>query len=309
MTDKTFLGVSDAMLKHLDDLSHDKERGAWWRDVLLSDDLFIAIRDGYLNVYHRGASLYRIDEKGGGTPHPKTHVKYLVRHQQELAELVDGKFVSAKEIAWTSYEPGKTLHDMIYAASALAGEEKEGLHSMIMHEPRVIDVELALGSNDRLDAVTLEPEGDSIAIAFHEAKHFDNPALRQRTKGNPNVIEQLRRYRRTLEDHKDLLLERYRVTCRALVKIAAMRRQVRDEYNLPTDELSPLIQNAAAGTAKLVINCDPRLIIFGFDSDQKSGALKRMKEALTNAEAEPGLSIYAAGDPKTAKGAFNPPAG
>jgi hypothetical protein len=52
-------GVSEAFLDALDNLAR---KPSWWRDVLLRDDVFIAVRANSLNVYHRGASIFRIDD-------------------------------------------------------------------------------------------------------------------------------------------------------------------------------------------------------------------------------------------------------
>ena len=329
-------GVSDEFLDHLDELARN-ESGAWWRDVLLRDDLFIAVRRSSLNVYYRGGSLYRIDEKDDGTASPKTHVKYLVRQQQVLAELKDGefklpttgKFKKQREIVWKRYQSGVTLRDMIRSASDLAGVEKTGLHPLIVGNSHVIDVEVSLERageaepiepevtdddhdteqkkrfQDRIDVTTLERKEDTIAVVFHEAKHFTNPALRAKT-GDPDVIDQLRRYQKAIHHHRDLLIERYKATCRAHRKLDAIRRRVRAEHGKTTKELNSLIQEVTAGAA-LTIDPDPRLVIFGYDGDQKreGGPLESALEDLR--QNDPKLEIYTVGDPKAATGAFRPP--
>ncbi len=212
-------GVSDVFLDHLDRLAR-QEGGSWWQDVLARDDVFLAVRRNSLNVYYRGGSIFRIDDRGDGTASPKTHTKYLVRQQQVLAELVDGEF-RPNAIGWTHYVGQETLKDMMRSASDLAGAEKTGLHPMIMGSKAVIDVEIALDrphenattrstadetdlpasrNQDRLDVATLERQGANINVIFHEAKHFTNPALRARNR-SPAVIDQLRRYRSTLIHH------------------------------------------------------------------------------------------------------------
>lgn len=320
-------GVSDVFLDHLDQLARQKGV-SWWRDVLLRDDVFLAIRRNSVNVYHRGGSIFRIDDKGDGTASPKTHVKYLVRQQQALAELVDGEFKS-EAICWAHYSGPETLDDMIRAARDLAGAEKTGLHPMIMGGAAVIDLEVALGraggdapiesatdetgtpattenrNQDRLDVATLERQGEVIAVAFHEAKHFTNPALRARS-GPPAVIGQLRRYRSALLHHTPTLIARYRAACRALVRLDAMRRHVRSVAGQTSRHLlDPLVHEVANGNTDLAIDPETRLIVFGFDADQKKGQLQTIRDALR--QAEPGLSIYAAGDPASAEGAFRPP--
>ncbi|WP_425907488.1 hypothetical protein [Nitrobacter sp. TKz-YC02] len=318
-------GVSDAFLDHLDQLAR-QDGGSWWRDVLLRDDVFLAVRRNSLNVYYRGGSIFRIDDRGDGTASPKTHVKYLVRQQQALAELVDGEF-RPNGIGWTHYAGPETLRDMIRAASDLAGAEKTGLHPLIMGSPAVVDVEIALGraqeseingsttdgpassakrNLDRLDVATLERQGTDIAVVFHEAKHFTNTALRARS-GSLAVVDQLRRYRLTLLHHVPALIARYQAACRAIVRFDAMRRHVRLDVGagglLPPD---PMVQEVAAGNAVLTIDPNPRLIVFGFDADQKKGQLQTILNALKTAD--PNLAVYAAGDPSSAGGAFRPPA-
>jgi hypothetical protein len=317
--------VSDAFLDHLDQLAR-QDGGSWWQDVLKREDVFLAVRRNSLNVYYRGGSIFRIDDKGDGTVSPKTHVKYLVRQQQALAELVDGEF-KPNGIGWTHYVGPETLRDMIRAASDLAGAEKTGLHPLIMGSPAVIDVEIALGRAqegeangstpddtarpanrhlDRLDVATLERQGATIAVVFHEAKHFTSTALRARS-GSPAVVDQLRRYRSTLSYHTPALIARYQAACRAIVRLDAMRHHVRLDAGagvpLPSD---PMVQEVATGNAVLTIDPNPRLIVFGFDADQKKGQLQTILSALKNAD--PNLVVYAAGDPSSAGGAFRPPA-
>ena len=316
-------GVSEAFLDHLDQLAR-QDGGSWWRDVLLRDDVFLAVRRNSLNVYYRGGSIFRIDDRGDGTASPKTHVKYLVRQQQALAELVDGEF-KPNGIGWTHYAGQETLRDMIRAASDLAGAEKSGLHPLIMGSPAVVDVEIALGraqeseingstadgtgsrvnrNLDRLDVATLERQGADIAVVFHEAKHFTNTALRARS-GSPAVVDQLRRYRLTLLHHTPALIARYQAACRAIMRLDAMRRHVRlDAAGVPLPR-DPLVQEVAIGNTVLTIDPNPRLIIFGFDADQKKGQLKTILSALETAD--PNLAVYAAGDPSSAGGAFRPP--
>jgi hypothetical protein len=216
---------------------------------------------------------------------------------------------------------------MIRAASDLAGAEKTGLHPLIMSSPAVVDVEIALGraqeseasestaddtassakrNLDRLDVATLERQGTDIAVVFHEAKHFTNAALRARS-GSPAVVDQLRRYRSTLKHHTPALIARYQAACRAILRLNAMRRHVRAETGagvpFPPD---PMVQEVATGNAVLTIDPDPRLIVFGFDADQKKGQLQIILSALKTAD--PNLAVYAAGDPSSAGGAFRPPA-
>ena len=284
--------------------------------MLLSDKLFIAVRRGSLNVYHRGMSLFRIDEGRDGTISPKIHIKFLVRNQQALAELqADGTFSlpqSAPEICWARYEPGKTLPDIITAAANFAGPEKAGLHSLIMRHSNVIDVEASLArtdnddstKQDRLDAITLEPQQDGIALVFHEAKHFTNADLRE-PSDKPRVVDQLSRYRQTIEQNQNWLRERYQATCENRVRIHTMQSCVRADQGKQTRQRDSSVQQVADRGRNLIIDPEPRLIIYGFDDDQKKGRLSRTIQTLEQAGVD-GRRIYAVGNLAKAEGAFRP---
>jgi hypothetical protein len=320
-------GVSDAFLDKLNELSL-RER-SWWRDVLLRDDVFIAVRGNSLNVYHCGASIFRIDDVGGGKIRPLTHVKYLVRQQQHLAVLKDDDRFEPDNIGWSKYDGPKTLDDMIHAAAVLSGAEKTGLHPLVMRTSRVIDVELSLervgdadaieettnqnvagayaeptGNQDRLDVATLERRGDDVFVVFFEAKHFNNTELRAQAGNVPTVVDQIRRYRSTIKHHAASLSERYSAVCRALVRLDAMRRQLHQGLSVEPRNLDPLVHEAATKGIKLRIDPNPRLIVFGFDGDQRDGRWTAYLENITRAE--PDLDVYAAGNPKKATGAFRP---
>ena len=207
--------LSSAFTTALSDLV-EAPHGQWWRDVLLHPDLKLAIRADAIDVYHRGASIFRIAQSNDGSVTARTHFKYLMRRRQGYAVLAaDGKtFVyDPAETSWASYEPNKTLDEMVAASKRFAGSEKSELHPLVMYSS-VIDVEIAFRSSlesgtnaartgeavdesdaasddatsqskkgsvrqDRLDAATLEDRGGALWIVFHEAKHFKNPELRE----------------------------------------------------------------------------------------------------------------------------------
>lgn len=317
-------GVSEAFLDALDNLAR---KPSWWRDVLLRDDVFIAVRANSLNVYHRGASIFRIDDAGAGRVIPWTHTKYLIRQQQVLAQLQDNGHFEPSDIGWTQYSGPSTLSDMIRSATDLAGAEKSGLHPLIVGSSKVIDVELSLlrasssvdeslpdadvhsagatsvdRSQDRLDVVTVENRGGKPFIVFHEAKHFSNPALR--AKGEPAVLAQIVRYQATLRQHDATLRQRYVAVCQALVRLHTMRTAVRAAVPVtePLQAPDPLIAAIAAGEVQAEIDPDRRLIVFGFDGDQRDGRWERDAKRLR--EHQPALKIKAIGNTRSAREFF-----
>jgi len=316
----TQFGVSDAFLDNLSKLA--LQDSSWWRDVLMRDDVFIAVRNNSLDVYYRGGSIFQICDDGNGTAKPNTHVKYLVRQQEARVELdADNKFILPPDgVAWERYEDDRTLSDMLTAAQTLAGLEKSGLHPLVVGSPNVIDVEISLRAShplpdrslsakggrqdaksyDRLDAAALEQRGNDTFVVFHEAKHFSNPDLAAKAGNTPKVVEQIRGYRSTIKHHEALLVERYRSVCRTLERIDAMRPRPRKSSG-PDSLLQKVVQTGVT----LRIDPNPRLIVFGFDAGQRDGRWKAYLENIT--QDEPDLNVYAAGNPETATGAFRPP--
>ncbi|MEH2500480.1 hypothetical protein V1294_006959 [Bradyrhizobium sp. AZCC 1678] len=143
--------------------------------------------------------------------------------------------------------------------------------------------DLTLGSSDksgkdnRLDVATLKDRNGSIHLVFHEAKHFGNKELRakRRAKGDakrsdPKVLEQIDRYATTLKTHETRLVSEYAALCRSLLIIDAMRQSVLG--NCQALDSDSLIKRVALGES-LKVDLEPRLIIFGFDDDQKKGTV------------------------------------
>ncbi|MCR6732834.1 MAG: hypothetical protein NVV83_01455 [Afipia sp.] len=212
---------------------------------------------------------------------------------------------------------------MIRSATDLAGAEKSGLHPLIVGSSKVIDVELSLlranssidesladtdahsagatsvdRSQDRLDVVTVENRGGKPFIVFHEAKHFSNPALR--AKGEPAVLAQIVRYQATLRQHDAALRQRYIAVCQALVRLHTMRTAVRAAVPVtrPLQAPDPLIAAIASGQVQAEIDPDPRLIVFGFDGDQRDGRWERDAKRLR--DYQPSLEIRAIGNTRSA---------
>jgi hypothetical protein len=262
------------------------------------------------------------------------------RRQAHAVLAADGKtfIYDPGETSWASYESGKTLDEMVAASKRFAGAEKSELHPLIMH-PSVIDVEIAFRSpteqatsggepsaidaeqndaadeseitakdegislrHDRLDAATLEDRDGALWIVFHEAKHFKNPELRAGVAFQPPVGEQIARYRRSIETYAPDIAASYREVCEALRELQTMRAKADPSGAAQATGLNPLIQRAANGEP-LHVDGEPRLIVFGFDDDQKNGPTwTHHRQRLEDAK----LTVYAVGKPnrKSAGAAF-----
>ena len=330
-----YRGLSVPFLAALEALATEPH-GAWWRDVLSHPDLILAVRREALDVYYRGASLFRVRFVQGAVT-ADTHAKYLVRQGQARVGLdPTGDFKLAdKSLVWSSYAGLRTLSEMIKAAGALVGAEKTGVHALVKASPNVVDVEIALAGNDpgdpaagtdaepgtaeggprqdRIDVASLEERGDTgeAWLVFHEAKDYTNPSLRAAAKRQPGIVAQIGRYRGSLGQNAGGLGYSYPFVCRALARLDALRRSVRATDPAWAGRAQPpldlLITAVADGTRRLRVDTEPRLVVFGFDADQRDGAWAAERARLKDAF---GLRVYAVGDPTAAKvaSAFRRPA-
>lgn len=271
-------------------LEHLAGQPGWCRDIFMRDDLFVAVRRGYLNVYHQGASIFWIG-MSGGTLVAKTHVKYLVRAKGFYASIrSDGEFEQSPDGAlWDRYAGPETLDEIIRASRRFAGPEKSGLHPLVVSNPDVVDLEVALtrkaeaesaeadaaadsasrvSKTDRIDAAVLAKRDGKFWIVFNEVKHFDNGALRAKN-GDPAVLKQIDAYRSAIEQHRAALEERYRQVCAARVRIDDLRQSVRAEAGMPARENGSCLDMRDAAVDGVHIDPEPRLVIFGFDQAQK----------------------------------------
>ena len=76
-------GLDQGFVKKLNELYDQSD--SWWRALVDDDDLFLAVRDNYINVYYLGCSLLKLTWKpGSGDVVGETHYKYLLRPQLNL---------------------------------------------------------------------------------------------------------------------------------------------------------------------------------------------------------------------------------
>jgi len=254
---------------------------SWWRDVLEDTGLIIAVRNQSLNVYWQGQSLFRIDYKRQGII-AQTHPKYLLN--PDLSKLVSldsegGTFEPLPENAILKhYKDSATLNNMKKAAALFAGDEKRGVHTIVVGNANVLDVEVAINAKGigmervlpRLDIAALAKKSDAVEVelVFWEAKLFANGEIRAR--GNvPLVVDQIEEYRRVVKERRPDILEAYPIVAANMVSIAGMSHGKRT--------VGPAIHAVARG-APLVVDTPPKvgLIVFGFGADDKDGEIGKM---------------------------------
>jgi len=247
-----------AFISKLNDLNADNN--SYWHNILKDNDLFIAIRNEYINVYYRGNSICELHFENSRIV-GKTHYKYLLRSDlNEYVTSLNGIF-SINNPAQKFVTSLNDLNLIKKASLVYSGEEKKGVHAISIKEKNVLDVEIAFSKldskTDRIDYLKLEEIKGKLKLVFYEAKHFTNSEIRAEL--DPKVFNQIKKYEKTLKEHEAEIIKSYKLVCENL-----------QELNLIKSHHDNYIKRISEGE-DFSIDFDPKLIIFGFDKDQKEG--------------------------------------
>ncbi len=267
----------------VDRLNMEYNKDGWWKKIADHKKLTIAIRNNYLNVYHQGNSILVIKFDKDKLI-SQTHYKYLLSPSEKSPYITwdNGKLGDDFKLPFIN-SLSKT-QELIAASIPYAGEEKEGVDTIICTNPNVVDVEIALTDENeegiksakRIDLAIFQEMDNGVELRFFEAKHFNNKELRAKN-GDAPVLRQIGRYEELIQQCKDNLLNSY-------LKIA------KNLVDLNGDSISPAKRDICKkvitlGSKGIAISNQPRLIVFGFDMDQKNGAawlphLKKLEQRL-----------------------------
>jgi hypothetical protein len=256
-----------------------------WNKIVSDNDLFLGIRNEYINVYYQGCSLLKVSFKGRLVF--ETHYKYLVRPTWEKPYVLwDGDHPAIQDRVNEIFIETFDLDSLKKSSSWYAEDEKVGLHGILKENRNVVDVEIALSPEsevetasearkgterrgaDRIDFAAIQRGKDGKAcVVFFEAKRFDNPELRSQ-KLEPPVIEQIGRYETFIRNNRPHMEASYRRVCRNLVDLTPSR-------------VDDLVKEVAAKPDPLTVDSQVRLVVFGYDKDQDQGEVwNKHKEVL-----------------------------
>lgn len=255
-------------------LNTEYQRGGWWRTMASDPTLFIAIRDGYLNVYYNGNSLLKLSLDGERLA-GEIHYKYLLRPDMPnlYVPVDDGNVKLADSAAYLQTDLSD-VPALKRVAAVYGGAEKAGVHQIVLDNPSVVDVEIAFGLNGsdqkapatrRVDFAALHPATNGAEVIFFEAKLFANKELRASGDNTPPVVEQINGYRKLLVEHAAAISNSYRAVCANLLALEG----VKERYASASD----LMAGVASGKMALHISDEVRLAVFGYDADQEKGAV------------------------------------
>lgn len=213
----------------------------YWQQMVKDDDLFIAIRNEYLNVYYYGQSICKvgfIKNKIKWT----SHKKYIGVDESGYADT--GVYL-------------EKIDELKQNARKHGGKEKEQVKRHILEDTKlcILDVEITFAreegySKRSIDYLAIEKDKDGkIKLVFYEAKHFVNSEIR--AKAVPKVFKQIEKYESVLTDpiHKAEILKSY-------------KRIYENIQGLNLNNKNNLVQLIGADIDNLEIDSEPRLIIF-----------------------------------------------
>jgi hypothetical protein len=289
--------ISSENLKKLGELA---EADSWFRDLLdcwqpaghpitYKRFLRLAVRDQYLNFYYKGQSVAKVGFDIKNNVYFQTHSKYLGFDSKKYIRLGSkGFFECPKSGDISEYKEIGSIKDR---ALGHVGAEKEFVDSIVAANGSVIDMEMAFpadkelplkagrtrGSAYRVDIVALEQSEDlQTRLVFWEAKMSNNSELKRR-RDEPKIVEQVRNYKRYLENekHRKSIVNAYGNTCSILVKLHAMTRGI--------PSLSDIITDVDTGACKLSeekIDTTVRVVI-GVRGDVGQGWSGHMSKLVT----------------------------
>ena len=266
-------GLDQAFVCRLNEMY---EESSWWRAFVDDKELFLAIRENYLSVYYRGASLLRLEWKDGEVG-GQVHYKYILRprvgskYEYARIEMAEGG-ICLPQSKNLFMEDVTCVADLKTAAKPHTGPEKTGVHEIIRANPHVLDTEVGFPREERyVDFAALIETREGVKIRFFEAKHFTNSSLRSRD-GCPPVIEQVNVYQRLLESNFGRLIDSYRRVCGNLYCLRGLAERYPERH--------AILKRVAEEEVKLCIDTEPRLVVFGYDSNQEEGKWEECRKKL-----------------------------
>lgn len=248
-------GISnEKFINALDELYKDKR--SFWHMMINDIELFIAIRNEYLNVYYKGQSICRLYYKN--IIRGATHRKYLGINEPGYIYSENGKFLDEKSTVNSLSEINQLKENI----NKYVGKEKDKSYTeIISNEKCILDVEIAFVRHkvvkpakkseyeiSSIDYLALEfDRNDEPVLVFYEAKHFTNSEIRSRSE--PKVIEQIKRYIQALRDHNDEIIRSYKLVIKNLLDLHILEKRNYKGTDIQMKYLR--------------IDPEPRLIIFG----------------------------------------------
>ncbi len=225
------------------------DKTSFWYKMVNNPQLYIAIRDNYINVYYKGQSLCKLAYCRDGKIKGETNHKYINKTlSKKTVNSYNGLICGTQHI--TSLDQ---VEDLINNAEEYALEEKKSSYGYILSNKSILDVEITFNATDEIkrssiDYLEATIKQGKLVLNFYEAKHCSNAEIVSRTE--PKVFEQLDRYEKYLISQEANIQSSYKLVCNNIL-------------DLNLSERFPLAQTVLEDNLSLVVNRLPYLIIFG----------------------------------------------
>lgn len=225
------------------------DKTSFWYKMVNNPQLYIAIRDNYINVYYKGQSLCKLAYCRDGKIKGETNHKYINKTlSKKTVNSYNGLICGTQHI--TSLDQ---VEDLINNAEEYALEEKKSSYGYILSNKSILDVEITFNATDEIkrssiDYLEATIKQGKLVLNFYEAKHCSNAEIVSRTE--PKVFEQLDRYEKYLISQEANIQSSYKLVCNNIL-------------DLNLSERFPLAKTVLEDNLSLVVNRLPYLIIFG----------------------------------------------
>lgn len=243
-------------------LNHEYKSGSWWKKLIDDSSLFLGIRDEYVDVYFKGGRVLSLEYVNGELL-GSTHFKYLVNLSRadttnEYVKFKNGSF-DWVGLKYPYRNIAENLAGIKKSMEPYQGEEKKGVHRIIMHNTNVVDTEIQFpGENRRVDFAALQKADNRIRLIFFEAKSYSNSEIRHPVK-RPKVLDQIQAYERIIMKRRNEIADSYRQVAENITCLMGWNKRRSDTF-------------ADAAANGLEVDPEVRLVIFNFKEPQKKEA-------------------------------------
>lgn len=269
-------------------LNNEYKKDNWWQTLIDDKSLFLGIRDEYVDLYLNGGRLLNLKYVRGAFV-GETHFKYLVDLTRTDSKNENVKFKNGTFERVNLNDPYRDiaadLSGIKSAVSLYQGEEKQGVHKIIVHNKNVIDTEIQFrGENRRVDFAALQKINGKIKLVFFEAKSYSNSQIRH-PSDHPEVLDQIEAYERIIREHRVEIEQSYR---RVVKNISSLEGW--------SSRRSSIIAEAAS--SGFIVDPEVHLVIFNFKNPQKKEANRPDGEFTRLCGARGKHRVLTKGDPK-----------
>ena len=261
--------LSKQFIAELNRLHRDED--SWWHKIVEDDDVFILMRKNRVHALVNGGLLLQVDYPRGKLV-CKTHEEflslrseynsYVILHEDRTSQ---GRRVQGLKGFAEHYEKVKRRIKLF------TGTEKQVVQNLALSIGEVIDLEVGLEGDkkkgasrkgaQRIDMAGISSEGK---LVFLEVKLFDNSEIR--SKGEPKIVGQLKKYEEMLSRYRRHILEGYK-------EQFGMYKELEGSFFKSKN-------NRIGRIETLDLYPKARLIITGFDGSQQERLLPKIKERI-----------------------------